>query len=156
MKKEKKRQKKSNSASEFRNAKRENPINKSNNIGSSFCRTRLRRGFVHMLSPLHCADDDDGNGQIETGRQTEGILFSGDGGPIRISHFPSSHAGGRTDRLRGKKDELWHTMIPNVNMHFNQTSPRYEMCGLERNECEKRQRNKGGKRGEEEDRSTKP
>lgn len=34
----------------------------------------------------------------------------------------------------------------NVNMHSNQTSPRYEMCGLERNECERRQRNKGGKK----------
>lgn len=36
-------------------------------------------------------------------------------------------------------------------MHSNQTSSRYEMCGLERNECERRQRNKGKKKGEEED-----
>jgi len=35
--KEKKRQKKSNSAPEFCNAKRENSINKSNNIGSKKC-----------------------------------------------------------------------------------------------------------------------
>jgi len=53
-----------------------------------------------MLSPRHCADDDDGNGQMETER----ILFSGGGGgPIRISHFPSGQVDGRTNRSEGER-----------------------------------------------------